>query len=233
MNFTSTMFLAAFLPLAFVTYWTSGKSVRIQNLIMIFWGLVFYALFDWRYDIILILCVVTTYISAIKRKRSIILIGVEVSFASLTVFKFGGMFSSNIILPVGMSFYVLQATGYLFDVMRDKEEPEQDILTLFSFLCFFPVLTAGPILRIKDMKPQIISKKNLSFYTFQNAIMIFCWGAFLKLVIADRIGIIVNSIFDNYRSYGGEIIFFGAVLYSLQIYADFAGCRQYSDKSYV
>ncbi len=223
MGFTSMMFVGVFLPLSLLIYWMFRKRIRIQNVFMVIASLVFYACFDWRYDIILILSVLITYVTALSKKKSIIIAGVTVNVLALAVLKFGGLLSSSIILPVGMSFYVLQAIGYLFDVMRCKEEPEKDVLTLFSFLCFFPVLTAGPILRIGEMRPQIVSNKTLSFDTFQKAVMIFCWGAFLKLVIADRVGIIVNTVFDSYRSYGGEVLIVGAAAYSLQIYADFAG----------
>lgn len=223
MGFSSMPFLVLFLPLSFLLYWGCRHNTRLQRIMIIISGLVFYGSFDWKYDLILLACVVLTFYAARSAKKEVIVLGVCVNFLSLSFFKFGGTAIGSIVLPVGMSFYVFQATGYLFDVMRGKERPEKDFLNLATFLCFFPVLVAGPILRYGKMKPQITSERHLSFYDFQKAVVLFLWGTFMKMVIADRIKVMVDNIFGTYRSYGGIILFIGAVLYSIQIYTDFAG----------
>lgn len=223
MSFSSTVFLVCFLPVSLITYWLLYKRPGIQNVVLLIEGLVFYMSTNWKYTLILVLCVLLTYFSGISAKKQLIVAGIIANFAGLAFFKYAGLFSSGILLPVGMSFYIFQATGYLMDVMKGKEEPEKDIISLAVFLCFFPTVTAGPILRYDQMKHQIRNSRKLSFYDFQRSVMIFSYGLFLKLALADRIGLLVDNIYGSYRDYSGQILFIGAVAYSIQIYSDFAG----------
>lgn len=91
------------------------------------------------------------------------------------------------------------------------------------FVSFFPTITSGPIQRSTDFLPEVRKRKSLSFEQFQGAAFTFLWGATLKMIIADRINIFTNAVFSSFSSIGGGINLVGALLYSLQIYADFSG----------
>lgn len=223
MTFSDSIFLLLYLPVSLAIYWIFRRRVFLQNIVLLTEGLLFYACINWRYVLILMACVLITFFTGRSGNKKLITVGLILNFLSLAFFKYAGTFAEGIVLPIGMSFYIFQATGYLFDVYREKYEGEKDFISIALFLCFMPVITAGPILRWDSFCNQIKQKRKLSFYDFQRAVMIFSYGLFLKLVIADRIGVLVDTIFGSYRNYSGQILFIGAVGYSIQIYADFAG----------
>lgn len=223
MNLSSMAFLAGFLPVALVVYWVFRKNVFLQNMILLTEGLVFYGFFDWKYPIILLGIIVITYFAGISSKRILQMSGICAILLLLAFFKYTGMLVEGIFLPTGMSFFAFSAAGYLFDIKYKKYVPEKNIMSVALFLCFFPVIIAGPILRYPDMESQIKNRRTIDFSHFEKAVLVFTYGLFLKLVIADRIAIFVNNVYDTYRECSGQILFLGAVAYSLQIYADFAG----------
>lgn len=134
----------------------------------------------------------------------------------------------DVILPVGISFYTFQALGYTVDVYRHDIEPERNILKYALFVSFFPQLVAGPIERSKNLLQQIRQIDHTDFRElFQyeriaGGLQIMLWGFFQKLVIADRIAILVNTVFDSWYFYGTVELAVAAVAFSIQIYCDFA-----------
>lgn len=135
----------------------------------------------------------------------------------------------RIMLPVGISFYTFQALSYTADVYRGDIEPEQNILKYALFVSFFPQLVAGPIERSKNLLMQIrqigeISSRQLFDYgRIAGGLQIMLWGFFQKLVIADRIAILVDTVFDSWYFYGTVELLAAAIAFSIQIYCDFAG----------
>ncbi|WP_367271234.1 MBOAT family protein [uncultured Oscillibacter sp.] len=130
----------------------------------------------------------------------------------------------DIVLPVGISFYTFQALGYTVDVYRDEIPAEKNILKYALFVSFFPQLVAGPIERSKNLLTQIdqiIYKKTPPPHIYAG-LLTMLWGLFLKMVIADRAAILVNTVFDQYYLYGTTELLAGALAFSLQIYCDFA-----------
>lgn len=158
----------------------------------------------------------------------------------LCMFKYAGYFLTrigivdrlpqnvltNLVMPVGLSFYMFQAIGYLVDVYKRKSPAEKNFWYLGCYLAFFPKLVSGPIEREDDFFPQL---KRLGEVRFLNrgrlsaAFTYMLWGYFMKMVVADRIGGIIGPLFDQPGNFDSLWLFLGAVLYSIQIYCDFAG----------
>lgn len=132
--------------------------------------------------------------------------------------------SIDIIMPVGISFYTFQALGYFIDVYMGKIKEEHNLLLYSAYVSFFPVITSGPIERADSLLEQL--KKNekncFSFVNLEKGIILILWGAFVKLVVADRLAVIVNTVFAGYEKYGGVILFVISMAYTLQIYCDFS-----------
>lgn len=133
----------------------------------------------------------------------------------------------DLILPVGISFYTFQALSYTMDVYREEIEPEKNIGTYALFVSFFPQLVAGPIERSKNLLLQIaqidrLNRKTLYQYDrIASGFRIMLWGYFQKMVIADRIAILVNTVFDSWYFYGTTELVLAAAAFSIQIYCDF------------
>lgn len=132
----------------------------------------------------------------------------------------------KIIVPMGISFYTFMAIGYVLDIFWKRYTYEKSFINYAVFLSYFPHIVQGPIDRYNQFKAQLpIDKKQK--YDGKNIVsgaQLAVWGLFKKLVIADRLNIFVNSIYDNYNDYYGVILAVATIVYSIQIYADFSGC---------
>lgn len=131
----------------------------------------------------------------------------------------------DVLLPVGISFYTFQALGYLFDVYRGKIEPERNFFRYALFVSFFPQLVAGPIERSDHLLQQMNHIEEIKVWDYENiahGLMQMVWGLFQKMVIADRVAILVDMVFNNYYIYGTVPLAMGAAGFGLQIYCDFA-----------
>lgn len=131
---------------------------------------------------------------------------------------------SDILLPVGTSFYTLQAVGYLADILYGKIQPEKNILKFSLFLSFFPNIIQCPIERFEKLQPQLLEGKGADTDSLTRGFEFILWGYFLKFLFADKAAVIVNEIFDHYAEYPGMYVFVGGILYSIQLYADFSAC---------
>lgn len=129
----------------------------------------------------------------------------------------------DIILPVGISFYIFQAMGYVIDVYRGDIYAEKNFLKYALFVSFFPQLVAGPIERSKNLLVQIGTPKSFSCENLRKGTLLMLWGFFLKLVIADRAAIIVNTVYADSITYAGLYIVIATFFFAIQIYCDFAG----------
>jgi D-alanyl-lipoteichoic acid acyltransferase DltB (MBOAT superfamily) len=127
-------------------------------------------------------------------------------------------------VPVGISFFSLQAVSYISDVYHRRIRADDNLGRLALFLAFFPVVVEGPICRYSDTAQTLYEGKPLEYENVTFGIQRMVWGLFKKLVIADRLNILVEKIFTNYRDYSGIVVLLGAVCYTLQLYADFSGC---------
>mgnify|MGYP005768594047 FL=1 len=131
--------------------------------------------------------------------------------------------SFDIVLPVGISFYIFQALGYTIDVYRGNVAVEKNFLKYALFVSFFPQLLAGPIGRAKSILTQINERHDFDSQRVKDGLLLMIWGGFQKIVIADRVVVVVDTIFNNFPEYGGMYIVVGAILFAFQIYCDFSG----------
>ena len=133
--------------------------------------------------------------------------------------------SFSVLLPVGISFYILQALSYTMDVYRGKVKVERNIFKYALFVSFFPQLVAGPIERSQDLLPQILVPHDFDFDRVKHGLWLMLWGYFQKLVIADRLAVFVDTVYGDPANYlhGGVINLTALVFFAFQTYADFAG----------
>lgn len=129
----------------------------------------------------------------------------------------------DIVLPVGISFYTFQALGYIIDVYRNDIYAEKNFFRYALFVSFFPQLVAGPIERSKHLLKQLAIPKKFNFETAREGLLLMLWGYFLKIVLADRIAIFVNTVYGDYIAYPGWYLIIASMLFAVQIYCDFAG----------
>lgn len=248
MTFTSIYFWAGFFPVLFLLYWIFKGARVVQNLILLLASFLFYGLWDKRYPVILGCSILITYLGGLlgaaredtaKRRghgvrRGIVILTIVLNTAILIFFKYtgfivlnvsklvgGGISIPDILLPVGLSFYIFQSLTYLFEILKGGEA-EKNPIDYALFVSFFPTIISGPIQKSRDFLPQIKRKKHLSWDTFRVAVLVFMWGAFLKLVMADRLAILVDTVWKS-KELTGAYHWVAAAAYSLQIYTDFAG----------
>lgn len=170
-------------------------------------------------------------------------LSLAVTFAALAVVKYGGFILGNvnwtlkalgagfgikvpqILQPVGLSFFTFAAAGYLMDVFRGAREAERNFLSYALFLSFFPTIMAGPIERSTNLLRQIdeIHLIRLDTAKVRHGLLTMLYGYFLKIMLADRLSILVNTAFAKYASYGGTVLCLALIAFSIQLYCDFAG----------
>lgn len=244
---------AVFLPIVFVLYWfVFYKSLKLQNLLIVFASYVFYGWWDWRFLTLILFSTLVDFAVGIKlsqenrksKRRLLLLTSVLVNLGFLGLFKYYNFFLDNftnaftvlgynfdghslsIILPVGISFYTFQTLSYTIDVYRKNLNPTKDIIAFTAFVSFFPQLVAGPIERATNLLPQFYKERKFDYSKAVDGMRQILWGLFKKVVIADNCAVFVNFIFDNSSELSGSSLALGAILFSFQIYCDFSG---YSD----
>lgn len=149
---------------------------------------------------------------------------VEAASGLFGLFKYdAGNPLMNIMLPMGISFYMFQAIGYCIDIYRGKISAEKNFFRFALFISFFPQAVQGPISRYGDLGEQLSMYHAFSYKNLCFGAQLILWGFVKKLIIADRIAIPVNAVFDNYGDYNGTQILIAIILYAIQIYADFSG----------
>ena len=129
----------------------------------------------------------------------------------------------DVLLPVGISFYTFQALSYTMDVYRNEIYAEKNFLRYALFVSFFPQLVAGPIERSKNLLKQLDKPHTFNYDRAKEGLLLMLWGMFLKIVLADRIAIFVDTVYGNYSDYPGWYLIVATVLFAVQIYCDFGG----------
>ncbi len=248
MLFNSFEFLL-FLPIVFALYWFVFKNLKIQNLFILAASYFFYAWWDWRFLFLIIFSTIVDYFLGlfldkqlnISKRKLLLYVSLFVNLGFLGVLKYYNFFidsfidafsffeitlsvnTLHIILPVGISFYTFQTLSYTIDVYRKKIEPTRDFIAFAAFVTFFPQLVAGPIERATHLLPQFYKKRIFNYENSVTGIRLILWGFFQKIVIADGCAPYVNDIFENFENYSSATLVFGSILFSFQIYGDFAG----------
>ncbi len=129
----------------------------------------------------------------------------------------------ELLLPIGISFYTFMSIGYVADVYLKKSNPEHNVLDYSLFIGFFPQIASGPIGRAPNMLPQFKDKHPFLWDNLSVGAKMMLWGFFMKLVVGDRAGIYVDTVFGNYANHNGGSLLLATFMYSIQIYCDFAG----------
>lgn len=130
---------------------------------------------------------------------------------------------SATIISIGVSYFTFQAISYLADIYLDIEEPESHFGRFALYMAFFPKLLQGPIERPSDLLPQLNKPYQFDYDAMRSGMLLFTWGLFKKVVIADRLALFVNMIYDDVHSYTGLPLVIATYLYAFQIYFDFSG----------
>jgi D-alanyl-lipoteichoic acid acyltransferase DltB (MBOAT superfamily) len=131
-------------------------------------------------------------------------------------------------VPVGMSFYVLQTTGYILDCRWEKITPEKNFLKVLLFSTYFPQLMSGPMNTYANLSAEFEKAKEVkfSFERISDGAVRVAWGFFKKLVIADRAAMTVNQIFGDHVNFTGWYVPIGVLFFAIQLYCDFSGCME-------
>lgn len=231
MSFISITF-AAFFLLFISLYHISGnfkdKSVLIQQIVLLFANLTFYAFADIKFLPFLLYSIAISYFAGrFAKNKLLFIVFLLADLTPLVFFKYAPHdWHSHIIFPLGLSFFTFQSISYISDCYTRKIEAEQNPIFVAQFISFFPVISSGPIQRPGNLIPQF---RTLHQFDYDNAVKgmkLFAWGMFKKLCIADRIALYVNYVYGNAESQYGAAILLATLLYSFQIYCDFSG---YSD----
>ena len=248
MLFTSFSFLLFFPFVFFLQYFVFSKNVRWQNAFVFLASCVFYGCWDWRFLGLLMFSCLSTYLSGIymvdctdgKRKMANIA-ALVLNLGILFVFKYFNFFIESlidlfdaiginlsmhtlrIILPVGISFYTFSALSYSIDVYQRKVEPTKDLLAYLCYVTFFPSILSGPINRATKQLPQFFQLRTFDYDKVVEGTKMLVWGLFVKLCVADRFGIYVDTVYTNLYQHTGVTLFVTSIIYTLQIYADFSG----------
>ena len=176
-----------------------------------------------------------------RAARRILALGVVVVICALLFLKYHNFFADNanailaligagkpiptlnLLLPLGISFYTLQAVAYMTDVYRGKIEADRNPAKFMLFMSFFPQIIQGPIPRHGQLAKQLYEGHDFDYERFCFGWQLVLWGIIKKLVIAERLALPVNELFGNHAEYSGPILFLAALMYGVQIYADFSG----------
>jgi alginate O-acetyltransferase complex protein AlgI len=246
MVFTSLNFLLFFPVLVLVFYLTPPKMRWITLLGASFF---FYINIKPVYALLLTGVIISTYMFTrlISRSASnsgktlFMVLNITVVLLPLFFFKYFTVANNALIaalenlnlhwplpeikymLPIGISFYTFMAIGYTIDVYNEEIEAERNIGLVALFVSFFPLILSGPIERAKNMFPQIRYFQPISYDNISDGLKMMLWGYFMKLVVADRIGIYVDVVYGNILGNNGTSLLIASVLYPFQVYADLGG----------
>lgn len=233
MDFISVAYLG-FLGILIVLYYLVPKNR--QWILLFVFGIFFYSCFSLKMWIFLLFTAVTTYLYARFLNRSgkwlfavtavnvLALFLLKLSASGLSFVKGLGIDRFAVLLPVGISFYTLQTIAYMTDVHKGRIEAQKNFFKYLLFITFFPQILQGPIPRYEELGSQLYEGRAYKTENLRDGAYLILWGFFQKMVIADRCNIVVNEIFGNYTGYDGLYFLIGGILYSLQLYTDFAGC---------
>jgi alginate O-acetyltransferase complex protein AlgI len=232
-----------FLPLAVILYYLFPQ--KYKWLILLLTGIYFYFSFVPVFLTVFVLSIILNYFFAIQIvkcsnnfRKTLFVISVIINIILLILFKFPEIInvkylfiildpsfskSYSLIYPIGLSYLAFKSISYLIDVYRNEIAVETNIGVLSSYFFFFPAITQGPIERFKNFKPQLFIKSDVNYDIISKSVKLIIFGLFKKLVIADRLSLYVNAVYDNYSFHSGFTLIIATIFFAFQIYADFSG----------
>ena len=248
MLFNSLDFLI-FFPIVTILYFLLPQKLRWVMLLAA--SCIFYMFFVPVYILILLFTIIIDYISGIyierlqdKKKKLFLVISILANVGVLFVFKYFNFFNENmayiarllhwnypienlwILLPIGLSFHTFQSLSYVIEVYRGHQKAERHFGIYALYVMFYPQLVAGPIERPQNMLHQFYEYHRFDYRRVTSGLKLMAWGFFKKVVIADRLALFVNQVYNNSSEYTGWTLVIATVFFSFQIFCDFSG---YSD----
>lgn len=249
MIFNSLAF-AIFLPIVLALYYV--LPFKGQNRMLLLASLFFYAWWDWRFLGLLALTILIDFYASHavhrakthKRKKQWMLLSVITNVTVLVIFKYSNFFVQSfavglsnlgfvvhaptlaLVLPIGISFYTFMSMAYVIDVYRGQLTPTPHLFDFALFVCYFPHLVAGPILRAPQLLPQLTHERRIKLEQIRDGISLIVIGYVRKVVIADIIAPLVSEAFTHMDTMGSGDLILRMYLFAIQLYGDFAG---YSD----
>ena len=249
MGLTSSTYLISLILLLTIYYLIPKK---IQWFVLLVFSIIFisFASNSWIVYLMILYGIGVTFFGAIfienaktdKRKNIYKILTILMVLAQLIALKYLDFFVITIngvsqifgknanlnhismVAPIGISFYSLISMGYVIDVSRKTVKARKNIFKYMLYVLYFPQITSGPITRYSDMDNKLFEGHEFRFRNIVFGFQRIIWGFFKKLVITERVAIVVNTIFDNYTSYSGGYIIFGMICFAIQLYTDFSGC---------
>lgn len=240
-----------FFPVVLFTYY--AISHRFRWLFLLICSYYFYMSWKPEYAILILFSTVIDYFTGIgigktklnRNKFLLLLLSLSTNLGLLFTFKYSNFFIDTIneilgvfnvddlkivnvdlILPVGISFYTFQTLSYTIDIFKGGQKPEYHFGKFALFVSFFPQLVAGPIERSINLLPQFNNKVVFNYDRVVSGMRLMLWGFFKKMVIADRLALIVDEVYGNHEGFLGFQLIIATVFFAFQIYCDFSG---YSD----
>jgi D-alanyl-lipoteichoic acid acyltransferase DltB (MBOAT superfamily) len=249
-SFSSLTFLI-FLAVVFTAYWLLRQR-KSQNLLLVLASYTFYGWWDWRFCGLMLLSSSIDFSLGLaiqkaeqpRWRRTWLVASLVFNLSLLGFFKYYNFFASSfadavgafgwhpddvtldIILPVGISFYTFQSLSYTVDVYRRQLSATAALFDYLAFVSFFPQLVAGPIERASHLLPQFEKERRFDPEQAADGLRQMLWGLFKKLVVADRLALLVEGPYSEPASYSGTHLAFATLCFAFQIYCDFSG---YSD----
>jgi alginate O-acetyltransferase complex protein AlgI len=248
------LFNSVTFALFFAVFYVLYVSLRCgaRNLLLLGGSYLFYAFWDPRFVVLLILTTVTDYcmglgihyLKGVWLRRLCLIVSLSMNLGVLGFFKYFNFFADSftrlletigfspdpltlkILLPAGISFYTFRSITYTVDIYRKQMKPAHNPLHYAVFVSFFPELIAGPIERARNFLPQIARERTITYPMVSEGTWLILLGFFKKVVVADNLAVIANAVFDAPGESHGLAVLLGAYAYTFQIYGDFSG---YSD----
>ena len=248
MLFTQFEFPVFFAVVLIVAWLCRRRQTR--NFVLLGASYYFYAYWDYRFCSLLALSTLVDYsiarrmvcVSSVRMRRALLLLSLGVNLGVLGFFKYFNFFidsaspalraiglsgeTLDIILPVGVSFYTFQTLSYTIDVYRGRLKPVNRLIDFALYVAFFPQLVAGPIVRARELLPQLAGVPRFSKRRFYGGMQQMLRGLVKKVLLADRLGEAVDVVFAGPDIYSGVTVWIAVLAYAAQIYYDFSG---YSD----
>ncbi|MDD3278780.1 MAG: MBOAT family protein [Lachnospiraceae bacterium] len=250
MAYHTSIYLFLFLPVVLLLYQITPRKIR--PFVLLAAGYVFFWIISGELVWYLILTTLFTHYIAIwiegtevknkKGRKRILIFGILVLLGVLGYLKYYNFFAQNvnrvldqvhpgvaitmkmIVLPIGISFYTLQAIGYMVDVYWKKIPAEKNLAKVALFLGFFPQIMEGPISMYPQTSQQLWKGDPITLENLTGGSLRIIWGLFKKMIIADRLYLVVQAVFEHYDKYNGVVIAAAAVAYTVQLYMEFSGC---------
>lgn len=252
MLFNSLNYLVFFPIVTGIYFLIPDKRLKLRNLWLLIASYYFYMSWNAAYALLLFASTFITYVAglliekALKKEhvesaKWILAIGFFLNLSLLFYYKYVNFFIQNInrllgwsgspkrlpaldvLLPVGISFFIFQALGYTMDVYRGKTPATKNLFRHMLFVSFFPQLVAGPIERSGNLLGQFDKKHDFDVDRIREGLLTMLWGLFMKIVIADNVAVYINAVYENYGAYTGVEVILATVMFAIQIYCDFGG----------